>query len=69
MSQKEQQYDEKALAKFMGKIMYSYCFCLLLCAFSELWAIQWLLVMGLSLFVALTIFVLIYTNTGKRFQQ
>ncbi|WP_341299513.1 DUF3784 domain-containing protein [Lysinibacillus sp. FSL H8-0500] len=70
ISQKEQeQYDEKALAKFMGKVMYGYCFCLLLCALGELLFIQWLLVIGLSLFVVLTIFVLVYTNTGNRFKE
>lgn len=65
----QEQYDEKALARFMGKMMYGYCFCVLLWILNELFPTQWVFDVGLVLFVALTIFLLIYTNTGNRFKK
>lgn len=63
------QYDEKALARFMGKMMYGYCFCVLLWILNELFHTQWIFHVGLVLFVALTIFLLIYANIGNRFKK
>jgi len=65
----QEQYDEKALARFMGKMMYGYCFCVLLWILNELFHTQWVFHVGLVLFVALTIFLLIYANTGNRFKK
>ncbi|MGY4796273.1 DUF3784 domain-containing protein [Lysinibacillus fusiformis] len=70
MAQEEKErYDERALAKFMGKMMYGYCFCVLLWILNEILHTQWLFNVGLVLFVALTIFLLIYVNTGNRFKK
>lgn len=70
MSQEDKkQYDEKALAKFMGKMMYRYCFCVLLWILDEIFHTQWLFSVGLVLFVALTIFLMVYVNTGNRFKK
>lgn len=70
MAQEEKEhYDEKTLARFMGKMMYGYCFCVLLWILNELFHTQWLFHVGLVLFVALTIFLLIYANTGNRFKK
>ncbi|MBL3728323.1 DUF3784 domain-containing protein [Lysinibacillus sp. HST-98] len=67
MAQEEKEhYDEKALARFMGKMMYGYCFCVLLWILNELFHTQWLFHVGLVLFVALTICLLIYVNTSKK---
>ncbi|MEQ6049194.1 DUF3784 domain-containing protein [Lysinibacillus capsici] len=65
----KEQYDEKALPRFMGKMMYGYCFCVLLWILNEFFHTQWLFHVGLVLFVALTIFLLIYANTGNRFKK
>ncbi len=62
-------YDEIALARFMGKMMYGYCFCVLLWVLNELFQTQWLFIVGLVLFVTLTIFLMIYMNTGNRFKR
>ncbi|MGE7985470.1 DUF3784 domain-containing protein [Lysinibacillus fusiformis] len=62
-------YDEIALAKFIGKMMYGYCFCVLLWVLNEIFQTQWLFIVGLVLFVILTIFLMIYMNTGNRFKR
>lgn len=70
MSQEEkEEYNEIALAKFMGKMMYGYCFCVLLWVLNELFHTQWLFSVGLVLFIVLTIFLMIYMNTGNRFKR
>lgn len=62
-------YDKIALAKFMGKMMYGYCFCVLLWVLNEIFQTQWLFIVGLVLFVVLTIFLMIFMNTGNRFKR
>lgn len=67
-SEKEK-YNEKALAKFVGKVMYGYCFCLLLWGLNDLFKTEWLFLLGLVLFIGLTIFVVVYANTRNRFKK
>ncbi len=62
-------YDEIALCKFMGKVMYGISFSLLLWALSDLLNIQVLFTIGLVLFLFLIVFVLVYSNTGNRFKR
>ncbi|WP_445480817.1 DUF3784 domain-containing protein [Lysinibacillus irui] len=70
MSQEDKKlYDEEALAKFMGKMMYGYCFCVLLWILDEVFHTQWLFSIGFILFIALTIFLMIFVNTGNRFKR
>ena len=70
MSQEDKKlYDEEALAKFMGKMMYGYCFCVLLWILDEVFRTQWLFSIGFILFIALTIFLMIFVNTGNRFKR
>ncbi|QPA52956.1 DUF3784 domain-containing protein [Lysinibacillus sphaericus] len=68
-SDKKDKYDEVALAKFMGKMMYGYCFCVLLWVLNEIFQTQWLFIVGLILFVVLTMFLMIYMNTCNRFKR
>lgn len=63
------QYDEVAMCKFMGKIMYGISFSLLLFALSELLANQVIFIIGLILFLSLIMFTLVYSNTGNRFKK
>jgi len=67
-SEKEK-YNEKALAKFVGKVMYGYSFCLLLWGLNDLFKTEWLFIIGLVLFIVLTIFVVVYANTRNRFKK
>jgi hypothetical protein len=63
------QYDEVALCKFMGKIMYGICFNIVLFALSEMIENELLAIIGFILFATLLIFAFVYTNTGDRFKK
>ncbi|BDH60196.1 hypothetical protein MTP04_03260 [Lysinibacillus sp. PLM2] len=63
------QYDEVALCKFMGKIMYGISFSILLFALSEMLGNQVLFIVGLILLLSLIIFALVYSNTRDRFKK
>ncbi|MDQ0157464.1 DUF3784 domain-containing protein [Robertmurraya andreesenii] len=62
-------YDEVALCKFMGKIMYGICFSLFLWSLSEMLEKQFIFIIGLILFLSLVIFALVYVNTRNRFKK
>lgn len=61
--------DEKALCKFVGKLMLVLAACWLLIALSSLPNLLFLLWIGLGLFFAITIAFVIYANTGNRFKK
>ncbi|KZZ84536.1 DUF3784 domain-containing protein [Bacillus sp. SJS] len=63
------QYDEVALCKFMGKIMYGISLSILLFALNEMLENQVLFVIGLILLLTLIIFALVYSNTRDRFKK
>ncbi|MGG3529084.1 DUF3784 domain-containing protein [Bacillus pseudomycoides] len=63
------QYDEVALCKFMGKIMYGISFSILLIALSEMLENQVLLIIGIILLITLPILALVYSNTKDRFKR
>lgn len=65
----EAQYDEVALCKFMGKIMYGISFSILLFALSEMLENQVIFIIGLILLLSLIIFALVYSNTRDRFKK
>lgn len=70
MSESEKaQYNEVALCKFMGKIMYGVSFCILLFAISDIVENQVLFIITLVLLISIIIFALIYTNTKNRFKK
>ena len=62
-------YDEKALCRFMGKIMFSFVGCFLIMATSDLFNSMLPLGIGLVLFFCIAIFAVIYANTGDRFRK
>lgn len=63
------QYDEVALCKFMGKIMYGISFSIFLFSLSEMLENQVIFIIALILFLALIIFAWVYTNTRNRFKK
>ena len=65
----KRQYDEVAMCKFMGKIMYGICFTLLLFAIGDIVDENALFIIGLILMFALVIFAVVYTNTKNRFKK
>lgn len=62
-------YDEVALCKFMGKIMYGISFSIVLFALSELLENQVIFIIGLILLLSLIIFAMVYSNTRNRFKK
>ncbi len=62
-------YNERALCRFMGKVMFAYAGCFAVVATSELFSSLIPLWVGLGLFFAVTAFTLIYANTGNRFKK
>lgn len=62
-------YDEVALCKFMGKILYGISFSLVLLSLSEWLAIPALLWVGIALMIGLIVFTLVYSNTGNKFRN
>ncbi len=62
-------YDEKALCRFMGKLMIALALCWSLLALSHVLQRTWLLWLGLGLFLAVLFGGVIYANTGGRFKK
>lgn len=62
-------YDEVAMCKFMGKMLYGISFTMLLFSLSEWLEMPVLLWIGLALMSVLIVFTLVYANTGNRFKK
>ncbi len=65
----KEKFDEKALCKFMGKSMFAIAACWLVVALGEIIDSQAPLWIGVGLFFALVIFMVVYANTGNRFRK
>ena len=68
-AEKKMRIDERALCRFMAKTMFALSFCVGLFAISELLNEEKYFIVGLSLFVLVLGFALIYANTGNRFKK
>lgn len=60
-------YDEKALCRFMGKLMFALAACQAIMGLGAAWAGMWLYWLGIALFLASAVGGVIYANTGGRF--
>lgn len=60
-------YDEKALCRFMGKLMFALAACQAVMGLGAAWAGMWLYWLGIALFLASAVGGVIYANTGRRF--
>ncbi|RIW38935.1 DUF3784 domain-containing protein [Bacillus salacetis] len=67
--EEKEKYDEPALCRFMGKMIFVLSLCMLLWPASELLEIQWLFGLGLGLFIGIVLFMVVYMNTGNRFKK
>lgn len=67
--EKKEKYDEAALCKFMGKMMFALSFCAALWALGEILNVVWIFYAGFALFFAVLVFALVYANTGGRFKN
>lgn len=62
-------YDEKALCRFMGKLMFAMAGCWMVIALSAVLDRVWLLLLGLGLYLVVLFGGVIYANTGNRFRK
>lgn len=70
MSEKEKaQYDEKALCRSMGKLMYLLGVCFAAVTAAAILEIIWLMWTGIGVFLAIIIIDVVYSNTGNRFKK
>ena len=62
-------YDEKALCRFMGRLMFAMAGCWALVALGTLLDRLWIYYLGLGLFLTVIFGGVLYANTGRRFQK
>ena len=67
--EKKAKYDEKALCRFMGKLMFALAGTWVPVALGTVLDRLWLYYVGLGLFLAVCFGGVIYMNTGHRFQK
>lgn len=67
--EKKEKYDTVALCKFMGKMMFALSFSMILWLLSAAYEIRVLFVLGLTLFIGIVLYAIIYVNTGNRFRK
>lgn len=67
--EKKERYDERALCRFIGRLMFFLAFCMLLSIISTILESPVLLSIAVFLFVASITFAIIYANTGNRFRK
>ena len=60
-------YDEKALCRVMGKLMFALAACQAIMGLGAAWAGMWLYWLGIALCLASAVGGVIYANTGGRF--
>ena len=65
----KKKYDVISLCKFMGKFMFIIAFCITLFVLSDILMMKVLFNIGLALSIISIIFVVIYANTGNRFDN
>jgi len=69
LKEEKSNYDVVSLCKFMGKFMFIIAICITLFVTSDIFAMKILFNIGLTLFWASLIFIIIYLNTGNRFKK
>lgn len=62
-------YDEKALCRFVGWLLIAIILCMLLFPVGTYFEIAWLTYCGIALMLVVTIYGVIYMNTGNRFSK
>lgn len=67
--EEKRKIDEVALAKFMGRVMFSLSLSMFLWVIGVFYDNIWLLVLGIVVFVVIVFFAVIYTNTEDRFKR
>lgn len=67
--EEQEKYDVRALCKFMGKMMFLFAFSMFFWILGDLYESSALFIVGLVIFLGVTVFMLIYMNTNNRFKK
>jgi len=67
--EKKAQYDEKALTKFVGKVLVVLGVLTALMGIEALHGLGWFWIVWSALFLGVTVFALVYANTKNRFKK
>ena len=62
-------YDEKALCRFISRLMFTMAGCWALVALGTMLDRMWIYYLGLGLFLTAIFSGVLYANTGRRFQK
>lgn len=65
----KQKYDTVRLCKFMGKSMFALTFSMIIWGLSDLFGMPFLFYVGLGIFLGSVVFMIVYMNSGNRFQK
>ena len=65
----QEKYDTVAMCRFMGKMMFVLAFGAFLWFLSQYLGITLLFFVGMGIFMAAVVFMIIYMNTGHRFRK
>ncbi|ARF16043.1 DUF3784 domain-containing protein [Sporosarcina ureae] len=65
----KEKYDEVALCKFMGKMMFALSFSMVFWLLSDIYNNNSLFYVGFVLFIAIVVFMIMYMNVGNRFKK
>ena len=66
---KKARYDQRALCRFMGKLMFALAACWVPVALGTTLELEWLYGVGIAAYVLVIAGGLIFANTGHRFQR
>ena len=66
---KKERYDQRALCRFMGKLMFAIAGAWVPVALGAVLDVGWLYGVGIAAFLIVIVAGLIYANTGHRFQK
>lgn len=67
--EEKEKYDEKALCRFVGKILLPIGLCTPMVAIGGIYEIEWMNRLYIFGVIALSIFAVVYLNTGNRFRK
>ena len=66
---KKARYDQRALCRFMGKLMFAMALCWVPVALGTLLEWEWLYLAGIAAYLIVVAGGVIWANTGRRFQK
>lgn len=67
--EEKEEYDIPALCRFMGKVMFALGLSMMPWVFGVIYGANWMFAAGTAVFFGITMFAVVYINTGNRFRK